>query len=71
MLFFDGMLDYVLVYVLVWDGGFLFFGIQYQNFDFKYLCQMVYYLSCYFVGMIVVNLNKKFFYFIQFGGWVI
>lgn len=64
----DGAPDYASAYAPVRDGGFSLPGIQYQNFDPKYLRQTVYYPSRYPAGTIVVDPNKKFLYLIQPGG---
>ena len=50
------------------DGGFSLPAIQYQNFDPKYLRQVVYYPSKYPAGTIVVDPKNKFLYLIQPGG---
>ncbi|MEP1931448.1 MAG: L,D-transpeptidase [Hoeflea sp.] len=64
----DGTPDYASAYAPVRDGGFSLPGIQYQNFDTRYLRQSVYYPSRYPNGTIVVDPKKKFLYLIQPGG---
>ncbi|MEP3046535.1 MAG: L,D-transpeptidase [Roseibium sp.] len=64
----DGTPDYASAYAPVRDGGFSLPGIQYQNFDPKYLRQTVFYGSRYPSGTIVVDPNRKFLYLIQPGG---
>ncbi|TYC49405.1 L,D-transpeptidase [Rhodobacterales bacterium] len=64
----DGTPDYATAYAPVRDGGFSLPGINYQNFDPKYLRQTVFYPSRYPVGTIVVDPKNKFLYLIQPGG---
>lgn len=64
----DGTPDYATAYAPVRDGGFSLPGIQYQNFDPKYLRQTVYYSTRYPDGTIVVDPKKKYLYLVQPGG---
>jgi len=63
-----GTPDYATAYAATNDGGFSLPAIQYQNFDPKYLRQVVYYPSKYPAGTIVVDPGSKFLYLIQPGG---
>jgi len=64
----DGTPDYATAYAPTTDGGFSLPGIQYQNFDPKFLRQVVFYPSRYPAGTIVVDPQQKFLYLIQPGG---
>jgi lipoprotein-anchoring transpeptidase ErfK/SrfK len=64
----DGTPDYASAYAPIRDGGFSLPGIQYQNFDPKYLRQTVFYPTNHPEGTIVVDPNKRYLYLIQPGG---
>ncbi|WP_213217264.1 L,D-transpeptidase [Roseibium polysiphoniae] len=57
--------EYASAYAPITDGGFSLPGIDYQNFNARYLRQSVRYFTRYPVGTIVVDPAKKFLYLVE------
>lgn len=64
----DGLPDYASAYAPIRDGGFSLPGVPFQNFDDRYLRQVVYYPSRYPEGTIIVDPNRKFLYLTRRNG---